>query len=117
MRPVIAGVEPGRGLVLLLAAAPQRAALPVTAAVAEAAVPPPPVLAVLRGLPRHGPPAGAAETRHPRLVRGVRVRVAGPRLLRAPQPPLQLRLLAAAVVAGAAAGALQGKVFITANSE
>ena len=113
MRPVIAGVEPGRGLVLLLAAAPQRAALPV----AEAAVPPPPVLAVLRGLARHGPPAGAAETRHPRLVRGVGVRVSGPRLLRAPQPPLQLRLLAAAVVAGAAAGALQWKVFITANSE
>ena len=113
MRPVIAGVEPGRGLVLLLAAAPQRAALPV----AEAAVPHPSVLAVLRGLARHGPPAGAAETRHPRLVRGVRVRVSGPRLLRAPQPPLQLGLLAAAVVAGAAAGALQGKVFITANSE
>ena len=82
MRPVIARVE-GRGLVLLLAAAPQRAALPV----AEAAVPPAPVLAVLRGLARHGPPAGAAETRHPRLVRGVRVRVSGPRLLAAPQPP------------------------------
>ena len=114
MRAVIAGVEAGPWL--LLAAAPQRAALPVTAAVAEAAVPPPPVLAVLRGLAGHGPPAGAAETRHPRLVRGVGVRVAGPRLLPAPQPPLQLGLLAAAVVAGAAAGALQWNVF-TANSE